>query len=90
MGVIAACCFPLAPNWVKVWVFYLSAGLLMLILATLALRSAVALATWLASGRTVWLLPNLLSEARLGVYWLGRGRAASQLVTATPRLLPPL
>lgn len=69
VAVLAACCFPLAPNWAKVWVFYASASLLILLLGLLALRGALALATWLVAGRTVWLLPNALSEAsrRVGV-----------------------
>ncbi|PRW58596.1 Translocation sec62 [Chlorella sorokiniana] len=62
LAVVGACLFPLAPNWAKVGVFYLTAGLLALILGVLALRSVVALATWLVSGRTLWLLPNVMSE----------------------------
>lgn len=61
-GVLAACMFPLAPPPVKVAVFYLCAGLLVLIVSVLALRSLVAAASWIATGSTVWLLPNLLSE----------------------------
>lgn len=62
LAVVGACLFPLAPNWAKVGVFYLTAGLLALILGVLALRGVLALATWLVSGRTVWLLPNVMSE----------------------------
>lgn len=71
--VVGACLFPLAPNWVKIGVFYLTAGLLCLILATLALRSALALSSWLLTGRTLWLLPNVLSEVR-GSGGAGRGK----------------
>lgn len=38
VAVVGACLFPLAPNWAKVGVFYLTAGLLALILGVLALR----------------------------------------------------
>lgn len=64
VGVVGACLFPLAPNWAKVAVFYLSSGLLFLILGVLLIRSVLALVTWVATGNTVWLLPNLSSEAR--------------------------
>ncbi|KAL4437010.1 hypothetical protein ABPG75_004149 [Micractinium tetrahymenae] len=60
--VVGACLFPLAPNWAKVAVFYLSSGLLFLILGVLLIRSVLALVTWVATGNTVWLLPNLSSE----------------------------
>lgn len=62
LGVLGACLFPLAPNWAKVAVFYLSSGLLILILGLLLLRGTLAAVTWIVSGRTLWLLPNLLSE----------------------------
>lgn len=62
VGVLGACLFPLAPNWAKVAVFYLSSGLLILILGLLLLRGTLAAVTWIVSGRTLWLLPNLLSE----------------------------
>lgn len=62
LGVVGACLFPLAPNWAKVAVFYLSSGLLFLILGVLLIRSVLALVTWVATGNTVWLLPNLSSE----------------------------
>lgn len=60
--VLGACLFPLAPNWAKIGVFYLSSGLLVLLLGALLLRSLLAAVTWIVSGRTVWLLPNLMSE----------------------------
>lgn len=65
VGVLGACLFPLAPNWAKVAVFYVSSGLLFLILGVLLIRAVLALVTWIATGNTVWLLPNLSSEARL-------------------------
>lgn len=62
MAVVGCCLFPLAPDWAKVVVFYASAGLLSLMLGVLALRGALALGSWVLTGRTVWLLPNLMSE----------------------------
>ncbi|KAL4432440.1 hypothetical protein ABPG77_001739 [Micractinium sp. CCAP 211/92] len=62
LGVVGACLFPLAPNWAKVAVFYVSSGLLFLILGVLLIRAVLALVTWVATGNTVWLLPNLSSE----------------------------
>ncbi len=41
VAVVGACLFPLAPNWAKVGVFYLTAGLLALIMGVLALRGWV-------------------------------------------------
>ena len=64
VGVLAACLFPLAPNWAKLGVVYLSTTLLIAILGTLTLRAAVALASWIACGTALWLLPNLLAEVR--------------------------
>jgi translocation protein SEC62 len=61
-GVLAVCLFPMAPNWAKIGVVYVSSTLLTLILGALLLRALVAAASWIGAGRTVWLLPNLLSE----------------------------
>ncbi len=60
--VVGACLFPLAPFKVKLVVVYLSMGLLMILMGALLLRGAVAGATWMAFGRSFWLLPNVLSE----------------------------
>lgn len=62
--VLAACLFPLAPYKVKLVVVYLSMGVLMVLMGSLLLRGAVAGATWMAIGRSFWLLPNVLSEVR--------------------------
>jgi translocation protein SEC62 len=60
--VLAACLFPLAPHWVRLAVVYLSAGLLSLILALILTRSVVAVVTWVGTGRTVWIMPNMLAD----------------------------
>lgn len=62
VGVFAVCCFPLAPYWVRLSVVYLSATLLILILGTILIRGLVALVTWLATGRALWIFPNLMDE----------------------------
>ncbi len=60
--VLGACLFPLAPYKVKLAVVYMSMGILMTLMGALLLRGAVAGATWMAIGRSFWLLPNVLSE----------------------------
>ena len=60
--VLGACCFPLAPYSVKLVVVYLSMGLLVTLVGALLVRGALAGVTWMAIGRSFWLLPNVLSE----------------------------
>lgn len=62
LGVLLACLFPLAPYPVKAAVFYLAASLLAVILGILTLRLLLASVSWVVSGHTVWLLPNILSD----------------------------
>jgi len=62
MGVILVCLFPVAPSWFKAGVVYFLAALLSLILLTLALRAAIAAASYIGTGRTVWVLPNALAD----------------------------
>lgn len=58
------CLFPLAPHPVKLAAVYLSMFLIVLILVTLVVRGIIALMTWVALGRSLWLFPHLLSEVR--------------------------
>jgi len=51
---------------VKLAAVYLSMTLLCLIFAVLIVRGVLALVTWVALGRCLWLFPFLLSEARRG------------------------
>jgi len=63
----AACersCLP--ARRVKLAAVYLSMTLLCLIFAVLIVRGVLALVTWVALGRCLWLFPFLLSEARRG------------------------
>ncbi len=56
------CLFPLAPHPVKLAAVYVSMALIVVILLTLLVRGIVALVTWVALGRSLWLFPHLLSE----------------------------
>lgn len=60
--VLGACLFPLAPYKLKVVVLYTSMGLLMTLVGALLVRGSVAGVTWMAAGRSFWILPNVLSE----------------------------
>ncbi|KAL3154943.1 hypothetical protein ABBQ38_011473 [Trebouxia sp. C0009 RCD-2024] len=62
VAVLAACLFPLAPYKIKIMVVYLSMGLLITLVGAILIRGAVAGVTWMAAGRSFWLLPNVLSE----------------------------
>lgn len=59
---LLVCLFPLAPFWVKRAVLYCSASVLAALLGVLGFRSVLALATWIATGHTLWLLPNVMAE----------------------------
>lgn len=83
--VLAACLFPLAPYKVKLVVVYLSMGVLMVLMGSLLLRGAIAGATWMAIGRSFWLLPNVLSE-EVGfkdAFWPLYGIDAAEPITLT-------
>lgn len=80
VAVIAACLFPLAPRWVKLGVVYVSGGLLAVLLGLLLVRGVLAGVTWAATGKALWLFPNLMDddkgfkEAFLPRFaWCGRG-----------------
>lgn len=62
VGVILICLFPIAPAWVKISVVYFLSGLLTLLIGALLLRGAIALASYIFTGRTVWILPNVLDD----------------------------
>jgi hypothetical protein len=49
---------------VKLAAVYMSMTLLSLIMVTLLVRALLALVTWVALGRSLWLFPYLLSEVR--------------------------
>ena len=62
LSVILVCLFPIAPYWFKAGVVYLLMALLIVIIAILLVRSLIAAISWIATGRTVWLLPNALAD----------------------------
>jgi translocation protein SEC62 len=62
LAVVLICLFPVAPMWVKAGVVYIASGLLAAIMAVLILRSVIALASYVGTGRTVWILPNVLAD----------------------------
>ena len=63
--VLLLCLFPLAPQPVKLGVVYLSMTLLIVIFTVIAIRSVIAAVTWISTGRTLWLFPNMLSDVSL-------------------------
>jgi len=62
VGVILICLFPVAPSWVKISVVYFLAGLLTLMVGMLMVRGVVALVSYIFTGRTVWIFPNVLDD----------------------------
>lgn len=62
VGVLLACLFPLAPYWIKAAVFYLALTLLSVILLVLLTRLLLAAGSWVFTGHTLWLLPNVMQE----------------------------
>ncbi|GMH94349.1 hypothetical protein TL16_g12882 [Triparma laevis f. inornata] len=65
VGFLACVCFPIWPQMLKVWVWYLSVTLLLLIFGICVLRGVVFIVFWII-GRDFWILPNLFDES-LGV-----------------------
>jgi translocation protein SEC62 len=62
VGVVLVCLFPVAPTFVKVGVMYASTALLAAIISFLVIRGLVALASYILTGWTVWILPNSLDD----------------------------
>ncbi len=62
--IMLCCMFPLAPHPVKLAAVYVSMTLIICILATLTVRSLLALSSWVLLGRSLWLFPHLLSDVR--------------------------
>ena len=70
---------PGAVRRVKLAAVYLSMTLLCLIMAVLIVRSLLALVTWVALGRCLWLFPYLLSEVLPAPCLVESGRAIAAL-----------
>lgn len=66
IGFLACVCFPIWPMFLRVWVWYLSVTLLLVLFGLITLRGFVFLCFWLI-GFEFWFLPNLFDES-LGFY----------------------
>ena len=51
----------------QVWVVYASMALIIAIVSLITIRGILALASWAALGRSLWLFPHLLSEVCCGM-----------------------
>lgn len=64
IGVVLVCLFPVAPYWIKASVVYVLSVILIFMLGFLLLRAVIAAVSWIGTGRTVWVLPNVLSDEK--------------------------
>jgi len=62
---LACTCFPIWPQFLKVWIWYLSCTLLIVIFGLCLVRLTVFVIFWIV-GYDFWILPNLFDES-LGV-----------------------
>lgn len=60
-GFLFCTCFPIWPNFLKVFVWYMSVTLLIFLFFLITVRGFVFLCTWIL-GYEVWILPNLFDE----------------------------
>jgi len=60
-GFLFCTCFPIWPNFLKVFVWYMSVTLLIFIFFLISFRGAVFLCVWIL-GFECWVLPNLFDE----------------------------
>jgi len=61
IGFLCCTCFPIWPNFLKVFVWYMSVSLLIFIFFLITFRGAVFLCIWIV-GFECWVLPNLFDE----------------------------
>ena len=64
LGITLCTMFPLAPRPIKLVALYVSMTLIIIIFSVLLIRGLVAMTTWIPTGRSLWIFPNLLSEVR--------------------------
>jgi len=62
IGFLCCTCFPIWPNFLKVFVWYMSVSLLIFIFFLVTLRALVFLFVWII-GYEMWFLPNLFDES---------------------------
>jgi translocation protein SEC62 len=62
VGFLVVTCFPIWPQFLKVWMWYLSVTLLVFMLTFLSLRALIWLACW-TCGYEFWILPRLFDES---------------------------
>ena len=61
-GALFCTCFPIWPNFLKVFVWYMSVTLLIFIFLLVVTRSVIFLFVWIV-GYDFWVLPNLFDES---------------------------
>jgi len=62
IGFLCCTCFPIWPNFLKVFVWYMSVSLLIFIFFLITFRALVFLFVWII-GYECWVLPNLFDES---------------------------
>lgn len=62
IGFLCCTCFPIWPNFLKVFVWYMSVSLLIFIFFLVTLRALLFLFVWII-GYEMWFLPNLFDES---------------------------
>ena len=62
IGFLCCTCFPIWPNFLKVFVWYMSVSLLIFIFFLVTLRALLFLFVWII-GYELWFLPNLFDES---------------------------
>ncbi|RWR82819.1 Translocation protein Sec62 [Cinnamomum micranthum f. kanehirae] len=62
VATLAICLFPVFPHQLKLIVLYSCAGILLLIMSLLLVRSVIFGALWIILGKRVWFFPNILAE----------------------------
>ena len=62
VGFLCCVCFPIWPQFLRVWVWYLSVTLLLFIFFLITLRATGFLFLWIV-GYEFWFLPNLFDES---------------------------
>lgn len=62
IGFLCCTCFPIWPNFLKVFVWYMSVSMLIFVFILITFRAVVFLSVWVM-GYELWILPNLFDES---------------------------